>query len=246
MRKIILFIALAASFSNFFPRPGIAQDFHRSYTIPAGGQIRIGNISGNVKLIGYGGATIEVAAYKLGSDRNLVEVEDNSAGDRIDLRAHYLQSHSGNASLNFEVRVPQSMEYNYERLSSVSGNIEVSHVTGRLRAESVSGNIDVLDVSGLVSAGSVSGNVNVDITRLQGNGDMKFSSVSGNVSVKAPASLDANIGMSSLSGSLKTDFPVDVQERPYGPGRSARGRLGSGTRSLRITSVSGQVSLIRK
>jgi DUF4097 and DUF4098 domain-containing protein YvlB len=74
---------------------------------------------------------------------------------------------------------------------------------------------------------------------------MKFSSVSGNVAVRAPASLDADIEMSSVSGSLKTDFPIEIQERRYGPGRSARGRLGGGASNLRITSVSGRISLTR-
>jgi DUF4097 and DUF4098 domain-containing protein YvlB len=86
----------------------------------------------------------------------------------------------------------------------------------------VSGNVDVKDVSGLVSASAVSGNVTVEIRSLEGAGDMKFAAVSGNVTVKAPANLDADIEMSSVSGSLKTDFPIEVQERRYGPGRSAR------------------------
>jgi DUF4097 and DUF4098 domain-containing protein YvlB len=74
---------------------------------------------------------------------------------------------------------------------------------------------------------------------------MRFTSISGNVSVKAPDNLDALIEMSTLSGTLSTDFPLEVQERRYGPGRSARGRLGTGAISIRITTVSGRVSLMK-
>jgi len=118
-------------------------------------------------------------------------------------------------------------------------------VAGQLKAESVSGDVQIKDISGQVSASTVSGNVSVEFSRIEGSASMKFSSVSGNVSVRAPGELDADIEMSTVSGSLKTDFPIEVLERRYGPGRSARGRLGSGVSNLRITTVSGRVSLIR-
>jgi len=222
-----------------------AQDFHKTYAITAGGQIRIANVSGNVKVTGYKGDSVVVEAFKVGRDRDLLKVEDMSSGDRIDLKVGYPERGNCDASVNFEVRVPQGIEYNYEQLASVSGDVEIASVRGRLRAESVSGNVSVQNVTGVLSAQSVSGNVDVEISKLEGAGEMKFSSVSGDVSVKAPANLDADIEMSSLSGSLKSDFPIEIHERRYGPGRSARGRLGSGANNLRITSVSGRVSLIR-
>jgi hypothetical protein len=221
-----------------------AQDYQRTYTIPAHGSIRVSSVSGDVKVIGYGGNSILVAGYKEGPDRDLVQIEDNSDSNRIDLRVRYPETRNCNASVSYELHVPQGIEYNFERLASVSGDVVVDNVTGRLRAESVSGNVDIRNVTGIVSASAVSGNVNVQIVNLQGVGDMKFSSVSGNVNVKAPANLDVDVEMSSISGSLKTNYQIDVQEQRYGPGRSARGRVGSGMHSLRITTVSGRVSLI--
>ena len=231
-----LLIGLAAGIAS-------AQDYNRTYTIPAGGSIRVSDVSGYVKISGYGGNSIIVAGTKEGRDLECVQIEDNSDANHIDLRVRYPQSGNCNASVNFVVQVPQNVEYNFERLSSVSGRVDVDNVTGRLRAESVSGGVGIHNVVGLVSASSVSGRVDVEISRLQGTGDMKFSSVSGSVSVKAPVNLDADIEMSSISGSLQTDFPIEVQEQHYGPGRSARGHLGSGKYSLRITTVSGRVSL---
>ncbi|HYK91138.1 MAG TPA: DUF4097 family beta strand repeat-containing protein [Acidobacteriota bacterium] len=221
-----------------------AQDYQRNYTIPPHGSIRVSSISGDVRIIGHSSNSIAVAGYKEGPDRELVQIEDNSDSNHIDLRVRYPESRHCNASVSFEVRVPQGVEYNFERLGAVSGNVHVDNVTGRLRAESVSGDVNIRNVNGIVSASAVSGNVDVQINNLQGSGDMKFSSVSGSVNVKAPATMDADIEMSSISGSLKTNFPIEVQEQRYGPGRSARGRIGSGMHSLRITTVSGRVSLM--
>ena len=221
-----------------------AQDFQKTYAISAGGHIKVRNISGDVTVTGYTGSSVVVTAVKEGRDRDLVNIEDRSAGDMIDLAVRYPQMGNANASVDFDIRVPRSVEYNFDRISSVSGDVLVAGVTGRLKVESVSGNVDVKGVSGVVSASAVSGDVNVDLTTA-GPGNMKFSSVSGDVVVKAPLNLDADIDMSTISGGLKTEFPMEINEPRYGPGRSARGRLGGGSFSLRITTVSGRVSLLR-
>lgn len=223
-----------------------AQDFQKSYSISADGQIVIWNYQGDIKVEGYKGETIEIVAKKRGPDSDLIEIIDGSYGETIDVHPRYLKFGHGNAMVDFEVRVPQSVEYNFSRLSSVGGNLEVSNVIGRLRALSMRGSIKVKDVSGLVSASSHSGNVNVEIDEDSDRSNMRFSSISGNIEVRAPASLDAFVDMSSFSGLLKTDFPIEIQEMRYGSGRSARGKVGSGKQLLHLRSVQGQVSLIRR
>jgi DUF4097 and DUF4098 domain-containing protein YvlB len=222
-----------------------AQDFQKSYRLTAGSDVRIGNISGNVTLTGYDGDSIVVNAIKDGPDRDKVEIEDKSAGDRVDIGVKYPEHCNCRVDVRIEVKVPRSISYNFRHISSVSGDVEVSGISGKVHASSVSGNVHVKDVTGAVNASAVSGNVEVDISRLEGTDSMKFSSVSGNVNVMLPNNLDADIQMSSLSGSLKTDFPIEVKERRYGPGRSAQGRVGNGSRSLNVSAVSGSVTLMQ-
>jgi DUF4097 and DUF4098 domain-containing protein YvlB len=147
--------------------------------------------------------------------------------------------------VDFDVRVPSGVDYSYDSLSSVSGNVDVSGARGSISAKSVSGDVTLSNTSGIISASSVSGNVQAQITRLEGNGDLKFSSISGNVNVQAPANSNAEISMSSVSGSLDTDFPIQIQSASFGPGHSAHGRVGSGGNNLHISTVSGKVSLTR-
>jgi hypothetical protein len=244
-QRKVLGYALLASALFLLSEEVRGQDFNKSYAIGAGGQIRIRNISGDVNVVGYDGGSIVVTAVKEGRDRDLVNIEDRSSGDVVDLIVRYPQTGNANASVDFDVRVPKAVEYNFERLASVSGDVSVAGVTGRLRVESVSGDVTVKDVSGVASASTVSGSVNVDLTKA-GPGNMKFASVSGDVNVRAPANLDADVEMSTISGGLKTDFDIEIHEPRYGPGRSARGRLGSGSFSLRIASVSGRVILLRR
>ena len=114
---------------------------------------------------------------------------------------------------------------------------------GRLNASAVSGDVHITDVSGSVSASAVSGDVKVEINRLEGSDDMKFNTVSGDVSVMLPGSLDADVDMSSFSGSIKTDFAIEVKSERYGSRNTARGKLGEGSRRLKMSTVSGDISL---
>jgi hypothetical protein len=225
---------------------GLAQDFRKNYPVSAGGQIVIGNSLGNIKVTGYKGDSIEVLGFKKGPERDTLEIADNSSGDRIELFPRYPNFQSGGSTVDLEIRVPLDKEFNFSRLFSYAGNVKVSNVNGRIWVRSVKGKVEVKNVTGLVFASSDSGDVSAEIDQVQGRNNMRFSSISGNIKVVAPAHLDALIYMSSLTGLLRTDFPIEIQERRYGPGRTARGRLGSGTQILRITSVSGSVNLLRK
>ena len=241
-----------------------AQEFQQSYRIRPGGAVSIRNVSGDVNVTGYEGDAITVSGFKEGRDRELVSVEDLSSADRVDLRVRYPRNCNCDAGIRFEVRVPRSVAYNFERLSTASGNITVTGITGQINVQTASGNVlvkeaagtikastasgemRVQDVSGSVSASSASGDVEVEIARLEGSEDMKFSSASGDVSVRLPTNLDATVSMSSVTGTIETNFPIEVKQRDHGPGSTASGRLGTGTRSLRISSASGKVSLMSR
>jgi hypothetical protein len=214
--KLYRLLALSAMFALALAATASAQDFQKTYKIGAGGQVRIGNISGDVSVTGYDGDQIIVKGYKTGRDSEMVEVEDRSGGGSVDIGVRYPNQCNCDASVRFEVQVPRSISFNLDRISSVSGSVKVSDVAGRISASSVSGDVAVRGASGSVSASSVSGDVNVDINRLEGEDDMKFSSVSGSVHVKAPSHLAADVDMSSFSGSVKTDFGLEVHEGRQG------------------------------
>jgi len=52
------------------------------------------------------------------------------------------------------------------------------------------------------------------------------------------------VTLSTASGSLRTNFPLEVRKDRNGSGERSRGRLGGGSRQLKISSASGNVSLM--
>lgn len=246
-----------------------AQDFKKSYPIippvdgpakpdapgapaiprmhmPGGGDIRIviEHVSGSLKVSGYDGKTVEITAKKKGPDREKIEINDRSLGNRIDLFISAPALGLRRSQIECEVRVPKSEKFNFWLVTA--GDVTVSKVGGRIWAKSDRGNVDVREIQGLVSAFSGSGNVKVELDSVEERSNMRFSSISGNVHVVVPRNFDALVEISSRSGFLKSDFPIDIREARYGPGRSGRGKLGDGRNVLFMRSEFGHVSLARK
>ncbi|HWS86052.1 MAG TPA: DUF4097 family beta strand repeat-containing protein [Pyrinomonadaceae bacterium] len=239
-----------------------AQDFQKTYNLAAGGSVEIANVSGDINLVGYEGSAVVVSAYKEGRDRDVVEVVDESTQGRVELRVDYPRDcRNCNASVRFEVRVPRSGNISFDKISTASGDVKAEGFTGRLRlstasgdvtvrgvggdikASTASGTVRVNDATGTVNASTASGDLEVEMTRVEGTGDMRFSTASGDVRVRMPSTLDARVSMSTNSGDLETNFPIEVKKDAYGSGTRAEGQLGSGGRVLKISSASGNVSL---
>ena len=227
-----------------FTIPAAAQDFQREFTLPSGASIGIRNIAGDIKVAGYDGTSIVVMATKQGRDRDRVSIVDASGDDDINVYVDYPRSGNIQASVEFELLVPRKVPYDFEEISSVSGDVSFASIAGQIHTQSVSGAIEIRDVAGSCTASSVSGDVLVRITQNPGAVSMKFASVSGDVTVLAPPDLDAYVDMSTVSGMIWTNFPIRISGRWPFWGRSARGRLGRGTATLKMSSVSGRLSLL--
>jgi hypothetical protein len=130
------------------------------------------------------------------------------------------------------------------RANSASGDVSISKVKGNVQANAASGDISALNVAGMVSANTASGDVEAEVTQFEGSGEMKFSSASGDVTVKVPNLLNAQVQMSTASGDIKSDFPLNY-EKPQGGGKKASGSFGNGSISLKISAASGNVRLVK-
>ena len=245
MVKFIQQIVLAVGITVVAAAAASAQDFQKSYPLAAGGHVSIGNVSGDVVVTGYDGNAVAVTATRTGRDAERVRIEDLSTANRVEIRVEYPRNCNCDASVRFDVKVPRSTAYDFDGISSVSGNVTIADVTGRVEANAVSGNVEVKGVTGIVQANSVSGDVAVEITRLNGNDNMRFNSVSGNVLLRLPSNIDATVDFTTLSGDIQSDFEIEIQEKKYGPGKSAKGQLGGGSRALTANTVSGNIHLTR-
>lgn len=132
------------------------------------------------------------------------------------------------------------------RADTVSGNLEAQSVTGDLRYNSVSGDLTVIDGAGSsVRADSVSGDMVIDIDRAGKPTDIRLTTVSGEVAIRLPHPADAQVEANTASGAVSNAFE-DLRVSGGWGSKKITGTLGAGTGSLKATTVSGSIALLRR
>ncbi|MFJ9592984.1 DUF4097 family beta strand repeat-containing protein [Streptomyces virginiae] len=132
---------------------------------------------------------------------------------------------------------------------TVSGSVEAQSVTGDLGFHSVSGGLTVVDGAGVsVRADSVSGDMLIDLDPGPGAArpvDIALNSVSGEVAIRLPHPADARVEANTATGGVSNAFE-DLRVSGQLGAKRITGTLGSGAGTLRATTVSGAIALLRR
>ncbi|MEU6146293.1 DUF4097 family beta strand repeat-containing protein [Streptomyces sp. NPDC047081] len=131
------------------------------------------------------------------------------------------------------------------RADTVSGNVEAQALRGDLRFNSVSGDLTVVEAGSSVKADSVSGSMIVDLDPASRPTDINLTSVSGEIAIRLPHPADAEVEANTASGTVSNAFE-DLRVSGQWGAKRITGRLGSGNGSLKATTVSGSIALLRR
>ncbi len=146
-------------------------------------------------------------------------------------------------------------------VKSVSGRITLDGVTGSVDADTLSGDVEAQGLDGVVGfksvsgdltladgtvqrldARTVSGRVTADIGLAQGAA-VRVATLSGDVTIRLPASASTEVDLRSTTGRVQSDFAGLQAARS--PGSSTlTGALGAGSGRVSVGTVSGQVTLL--
>lgn len=131
-------------------------------------------------------------------------------------------------------------------INTVSGDVEARNLTGRLSYKSVSGDLEIAggQLSEL-SAKTGSGELLADID-LAPAARVSLGSLSGEIALRVPADASAKVELRSATGSLDSAFGLDRQHtRGF---TRLSGTIGPGIdpATITTTTVSGDVSLLRR
>jgi hypothetical protein len=129
---------------------------------------------------------------------------------------------------------------------TVSGDVEAQAVTGALRFKSVSGDLTVVDGAGTsVRAESVSGDMVVDLDPAERPADIRLTTVSGEVAIRLPHPANAQVEANTLGGAVSNAFD-DLRVTGQWGAKKITGTLGEGRGTLKATTVSGSIALLRR
>lgn len=128
---------------------------------------------------------------------------------------------------------------------TVSGNVEAQAVSGDLRFNTVSGDLTVVEgTGGWVKADSVSGDMVLDLDPSAG-ADVRLTTVSGEIAIRIPEPGHASVEANTTSGAVSCAFDELRVTGRWGAKRIT-GSIGDGGASLKATTVSGAIALLRR
>jgi DUF4097 and DUF4098 domain-containing protein YvlB len=141
------------------------------------------------------------------------------------------------------------------KISSVSGSVTVSNVKGDVIANAVAGVIRVSKPGGRVDANAGSGEVEIQgamnnvkahaasgLVSVMGNPGAdsywELKTISGGVQLNVPASSNFHLSAEAVSGEIRADIPIVIEEQGK---RTLRAHMGTGGGRVEVHTVSGDI-----
>ena len=251
MRGLILLLVAAAS-------PLAAQDFHWTGHLAAGKRLEIKGVNGAIRAMSTSGDQIDVSARKTAhrSDPDEVEIRVVPFEEGVTICAVYptprrarhdnscepgdewsSNTDNNDVEVDFTIKLPAGVDFVGR---TVNGDLEADNLGADADVSTVNGSVDVT-AAGHVEATTVNGSIRASMGRSDWESIAKFTTVNGGITLTRPANLNADVRAEPVNGDLETDFPLTVTGR-FGP-RHLRGTIGSGGRSLELSTVNGSIHL---
>lgn len=141
-------------------------------------------------------------------------------------------------SVDFEIKVPEKMNIN---ATSVNGSLEIVGISGSAVLTTTNGKISAEEMIGPIKAEATNGSISVDLLSIKDDEKVVLHTVNGNIVVTLESDLSADIRVSTVNGSIRTDFPLEIQGE-WGP-KNLSGKMNGGGAQVKLETVNGSVAI---
>lgn len=229
-----------------------SQPVSRSFTLGAGGRLKVDNVNGSIRVQAGDGATVQVEAVKRArreADLERVEVVFKQEGSRLSIHTQhtqatkqwFLSSWGNSAWVDYTITVPRDVRV--EGLENVNGVIEVRDVKGPIRASTVNGSLHVSGLTSSATLSTVNGGLTASFKSLESGDKAKLETVNGGVTVTFADGVQAQLKAETVNGGIHTAGLLGMSEKPSR--HQFTGRLGSASNpgTIQVSTVNGGVTL---
>ena len=240
--------AMACSVPGRGQLAGRATDeWVRTYTLAAGGEVQIGGSSGSVDVQGVDGDTVEVRAERIAraaTDEAAREIlpriiiKEEASASKIVLRTEPLGGIVIGVSVEvrYKVRAPRAATI---RIRSGNGAVDVRGVAGRVLVNSSNGMVTAADLGGGVEIRSVNGNAKIVLASV-GADLIDVRVINGGLTLTLPGDASANLLATCTNGSIDVSA-LNLDHMGEQTPRRVRGRLNSGGTPIELSTVNGNL-----
>lgn len=213
----------------------------KTFALVPGARFSIKNVNGNITIGAWDNPTAEVKVIRRGADRGGQVFFNNDKGNLTIRTAP--AGNRGNQEVRYEIKLPRNM--GRIELTSVNGSIKLSDVTGEILAESSNGSIEMIDVVGVSKVQTTNGKITAVLDEAS-DAPMDFTAVNGKIDVTIKSDFDATLDASTVHGGIDIDDQLGIAVEKQMVGQHARGPIGSGGPTLKITTVNGSIKLSKQ
>jgi predicted membrane protein len=145
---------------------------------------------------------------------------------------------------DYKIKVPENIYLKIKNECAGGGAIKVENMKGEIEINSCH-SILLKNVSGPLVLSNISGSIEVAFKELNKDKPISIASVSGEVDITLPANAPVDLEMSTVSGSMYSDFDLQTEKngmRKVGGG-GVNYKLNGGGTSLQLHTVSGNIYL---
>ncbi len=251
-------IALLAPVSAHAQRGGKSEPFNWKGKVAAGKTIEIQGVNGDIRAIAATGDEVEVSAVKTGrkSDPSEVEMKVLTSADGVTICALYPSPNFRRANecvaggshnnvqnndvvVHWTIKVPAGVLFSGH---TVNGDASAEGMRADADVHTVNGSVRV-STTGYAEASTVNGSVEATFGKADWSEPLRISTVNGGITLNLPADLSADIRAETVNGDIESDFPLTVAGR-FNRHRIS-GTVGKGGRSLHLSTVNGDIRLLR-
>lgn len=209
-------------------------------------ELNIENVTGSIEVSNWDKDFVEITYIKKARTQRLldeIEIQFDQDSNVLSVDTK-LPRNCSRCSVKYFVAIPNTFIGLDTR--TVTGTVTLNNLSyiERLRGSSITGSI-----TGSISCKDVeldvtTGGVRLELNKIAENGSIDIHVVTGGVQLTAPSDFSAEVDLKAVTGSIKTDFPVETV------GKIARnhleGTIGDGKVSCSIETVTGSIHLIEK
>lgn len=231
------------------------ERFEQTYPLNANGKVSVSNINGSITVEAWDKNEVKLEVTKIADSKETlegVEIKIDSKADYFNAETDYGSwnrwgnknwKNSRKLEIEFRLSVPRTAVL--DEIETVNGSVTVSNFTNYTEISAVNGSVRATNLRGTAKLSTVNGTTNADFERLQPGDKIDLSTVNGSVNLTIPSDANATVKADTVNGSIKNDFGLPVRKGKY-VGKDLYGKIGSGETNIKLNSVNGGLSVLRK
>lgn len=232
----------------------VSETEEMKFGVSTGARISLENINGDIRITSGADGEVRVEAKKKAGQQEYLDnleivVEADEDYIRIETRhpkregSWFNWGNDSSGSVSYIVEVPA--DANLDTISTVNGDVEISSVIGKVKAETVNGSLHAKGLEGDVDLETVNGSIKAEFDQLGAGQRVSAEAVNGKIVLIVPADASARVEAETVNGSINADDFGLEPEKGF-VGRDLSGQIGSGDARISLDTVNGSIRISKK